>query len=267
MAQKSTTKRVARGLEGNGTFQVLVRVGYAANGVLHVLIGLLALQIAFGEDAAADQNGALGEIAATPGGVVVLWVIAVGTSALALFELVELSQVRGRRREAWLERTKLVGKAIAYAVVGGLAATVAVSGSAGSGGATSLSAQLLAVPGGVALLLIAALVVAGIGVYLVAKGARQKFLDDLTRPRGRLRTATTVVGSAGYIAKGVAIFVIGGFLAFAAITSDPSQAQGLDGALTALSDLPFGQVLLVIVAVGLVLFGLYCFIRARFAKL
>lgn len=78
---------------------------------------------------------------------------------------------------------------------------------------------------------------------------------------------TTVIGTAGYVAKGVAIVVVAGFLAGAAVTSDPSKAEGLDGALTSLTQLPFGKALLVVVALGLVLFGLYCFVRARFAKL
>ena len=268
MTKTATGRRVAHGVGDNDAFRLLVRVGYGANGLLHVLIGLLALQVAFGKNASADQAGAFGAIASTPGGVILLWVIVVGTAALALFQLIELILVRGGTREAWAERIKFLGKAIVYAAIGIFAATVAMRGSAGAGdGTKSVSARLLALPGGVALLLLAGVVVAGIGIYLIVKGARQKFLADLTRPDGRLRQVTTILGTTGYVAKGLAILIIGVFVGFAALTSDPSKAEGLDGALTSLTELPFGQVLLAAVAAGLVLFGLYCFVRARYAKL
>lgn len=266
MTTKASTRRVAKRVESNSAFRILVRAGYVANGVVHVLIGLLALQVAFGQSASADQSGALAAVGAAPGGSVLLWVIGAATAALALFELVELVLVRGQNRQSWLERARLAGKAVVYAGISALATVVALGGSSG-GGTKSVSARILELPGGVALLVVLAVGVAGVGVYLAAKGIRQKFLDDLAQPRAALRTVTTVIGTAGYVAKGVAIIVIAGFLAAAAITSDPSKAEGLDGALTSLTELSFGKVLLSVVALGLVLFGLYCFVRARYAKL
>lgn len=261
MTKTATTKRAASGLKNNDAFRVLVRAGYAANGVLHVLIGVLALQVAFGENASADQGGAFGAVADAPGGVVLLWAIVVGTVALGLFHLVELVGA-----SEWSERAKYVGKAVAYIAIGVIAATVALGGATG-GGEQSLSAKLLALPIGVVLLLVVALGVAAIGGYLAVKGVRQKFLDDLRRPTGTALTVTTVSGTVGYVAKGIALVIVAGFLAVAAITHDPAQATGLDGALTSLTELPFGQVLLAVVALGLVLFGVYCFVRARFARL
>ena len=261
MTKTATTRRAARGLANNDAFQFLVRAGYVANGILHVLIGILALQVAFGGNASADQTGAFGAVADAPGGVVLLWAIVVGTVALGVFQLVELVGAT-----EWSDRAKFVGKAVAYIAIGAIAATVALGGATG-GGEQSASAKLLALPAGVVLLIIVALGVASIGGYLVVKGARQKFLDDLQRPTGTTLTVTKVSGTAGYIAKGVALVIVGGFLAFAAIAHDPARAEGLDGALTSLTELPFGQVLLTVVALGLVLFGVYCFVRARFARL
>ena len=266
MTKTAATRRAAQRVENNRAFRVFVRAGYAANGVVHVLIGMLALQVAFGQNASADQSGALAAVGAAPAGGVLLWAIAAATAALALFEVVELVLARGRGRDAWMERAKLGGKAVVYAGISALAATVAIGGSTG-GGTASVSARVLELPGGVVLLVLLAVGVGGVGVYLAAKGIRQTFLDDLAQPRGSLRTVTTVIGTAGYVAKGVAIVVVAGFLAGAAVTSDPSKAEGLDGALTSLTQLPFGKALLVVVALGLVLFGLYCFVRARFAKL
>jgi len=261
MTKTATTKRAASGLQNNRAFRTLVRVGYAANGVLHVLIGVLAVQIAFGGNASADQNGAFRAVADAPAGGILLWVIVVGTVALGLFQGVELVSAT-----EWSERAKFIGKAVAYVAIGIIAATVALGGSTG-GGEQSFSAKLLQLPIGVVLLIVVALGVAAIGVYLAAKGVRQKYLDDLTRPTGTALTVTKVTGTAGYVAKGIALVIVAGFLAVAAITHDSSQAEGLDGALTSLTALPFGQVLLVLVALGLVLFGVYCFVRARFARL
>lgn len=261
MTKTATTRRAARGLANNDAFRLLVRAGYVANGILHVLIGILALQVAFGGNASADQGGAFGAVADAPGGVVLLWAIVVGTVALGLFQVVQLVGA-----SEWTDRAKFAGKAVAYIAIGVIAATVALGGSTG-GGEQSVSATLLQLPIGVILLLVVALGVASIGGYLVVKGARQKFLDDLERPTGTTLTVTKVSGTAGYIAKGVALVIVGGFLAFAAIAHDPAKAEGLDGALTSLTELPFGQVLLTVVALGLVLFGVYCFVRARFARL
>jgi hypothetical protein len=267
MTKTATTQRAARRLEDNDVFRLLVRVGYVTNGILHLLIGLLALQVAFGDAATADQNGALGAIAAVPAGVVVLWVVVIGTWALGVFQLVELITVRGSNGKANVDRAKYVGKAVAYIVVGLTALGVALRGSAGGTDAKTVSSQVLGLPGGVALLLALAALIVGVGLYLVAKGARQRFLGDVTLPSGGLRSATIAIGTAGYIAKGIAVLIIGGFLGAAALTADASKAEGLDGALTSITQLPFGAVLLVLVALGLVLFGLYCFVRARHAKM
>ena len=234
------------------------------NGVLHLLIGALALAVAFGGSESADQNGALGAVAANPGGVILLWVIVIGMFALALFQILTTVLVTGSDKDAWAERAKEGGKAVAYIAVGATALRFAI-GSGGGGGdeASTLSARLLQTPGGVILLVAVALGVLAIGIYFIVKGAKKKFLDDITSS-GRV---TTTVGTAGYIAKGIAIAIVGFFFGVAAFTADPEAATGLDGALKSLTELPFGTVLLTIVAIGLVAFGVYCFARARFARL
>jgi hypothetical protein len=116
-------------------------------------------------------------------------------------------------------------------------------------------------------LLLIALLVVGIGIYFVAKGARRKFVDDIDRPSGKAGDAVVWLGVFGYIAKGVALGFMGVLLAIAAVQSDPSQAAGLDGSLRTLADLPLGKVILALIGLGFIAYGLYCFVRARFAKL
>ena len=71
----------------------------------------------------------------------------------------------------------------------------------------------------------------------------------------------------GYIAKGIAIFTLGILFVVAAVQVDPEEAAGLDGALKALTELPFGEGLLIVIGGGLIAYGLYSFARARLARL
>lgn len=260
----TSTRTTASRVKNSTALHALARTGFAMNGVLHLLIGGLALAVAFGGSATADQNGALATVAAHPGGVVLLWIIVVGLFALGLFQLLTVALVRGSDKEAWGSRAKEGGKAVAYFAIGGTALRFALGSGGGGDAAETLSGRLLATPGGVILLAVVALGVLAIGVYFIVKGAKKKFLDDLTTQGG---TATKALGTLGYIAKGVAVSIIGLFFGVSAFTADPDAATGLDGALKSLVDLPFGPVLLIIVALGLVAYGLYCFARARWARL
>ena len=268
MPDTDDARGAASRVQDSRALQTLARVGFAMNGVLHVLIGGIAVGIAFGGGGEADQGGALGQLAAQPAGAVVLWVIVVGLWALGLFQLLEAALVRGTDGEAWGARAKEGGKGVAYLAVGATAFTFARGGSSDSSDQTeSLSARLIATPGGVVLLVVLALAIVAVGVYFVAKGVRQKFRQDLVVPSGSAGRATVGLGVAGYVAKGVALAVVGVLFAVAAITSDPEEASGLDGALRSLAELPFGTVVLTAVAVGLVAFGLCSFVRARRARL
>jgi len=266
-AAKSSRKYASR-LQDSRALTLLARGGFAMNGLLHILIGAIALSVAFGSDAEADQGGALGQLAANPGGILVLIVVTVGLWALGLFQILEALLVRGTDKDDWVARAKEGGKGIAYLAVGSSAAVYVFGGVTDSSGQTQdLSAELLATPGGVFALILVALVVAAIGVYFILKGARQKFLEDITEPRGPVTTGIVVLGIGGYIAKGIALVAVGGLFALAAATTDPSAATGLDGALKSLVELPFGVAILTLVAVGLIFYGVYCFARAKYADL
>jgi hypothetical protein len=264
----SSARSAASRLENNRALQLAARTGFAVNGLLHLLIGGIALSVAFGSGGKADQSGALSGLASTPGGTFLLWVVTVGLWALGLFQVLETVLVRGTDKDAWVGRAKEGGKAVAYLAIGFSAFSVARGGGGSSSGQTqSLTAKLLATPGGVLLVVLLGLGVLAVGVYFVLKGARKKFLDDISAPAGKTGRSITLLGQVGYIAKGVAVAVVGVLFCVAGVTSDPSEATGLDGALKSLTDLPFGVVLLVLVALGLIAYGVYCFARARYARL
>ncbi|WP_130177370.1 DUF1206 domain-containing protein [Cryobacterium sp. SO1] len=262
--------RAAQSAGNNPHLKTLAKVGYAVNGLLHALIGAIAISLAVGAGGeSADQSGALGQLAQSPGGIFVIWAIVVGLTALGLWQLLQAFLVPGTDpKKVWGHRLKELGKGVAYLFVAGTALTVALTGSADSSGSTaSASATVLALPGGPVLLMAAGIAVLAIGGYFVYKGAARRFTEDLAVPAGTLGTVTVGLGVAGYIAKGIAVGVVGILLIVAGFTVDPSQSTGLDGALRSLAALPFGVAILVLVGLGLIAYGVYCFFRARFARL
>lgn len=273
MPQNSPTG-AARRAQDSPAVRALARTGYGASGVLHLLVGWLAVQLTLGRSSGqADESGAFRTLAQMPGGTVILWAVAVGFAALALWQLTTAVVGAPRVRSQGAARAKSVAKAVLYGVLA-VSATRYAQGSGGSSGGSSggteesLTARALALPGGPLLVGAVGLVIVGVGVYHVAKGARKTFLRDLSGTGGRtVGRAVTRLGQTGYVAKGVALGVVGGLVVAAAVTTDPERAGGLDEALHTLRDQPFGVVLLLVVGLGLAAYGAYSFARARYARL
>lgn len=234
------------------------RLGHAANGVVHVVLGWIALQLALGGGSGqeASPSGALETLAGTAGGAVLLWVALAGFALLGFWEIV--SAVLGGEAK---ERVKDGAKGVGHLVLAGLTLQ-ALTGSS-SGGAQSLTASVMAQPAGRVLVALVGVGAIGVGGYHVVKGWTRRFLRDL---RERPPSWVVHAGRAGYVARGVAVVVLGGLLVAAAATAEPERAQGLDGALQTLREAPFGKALLVLVALGFVAFGVYSFARARYAR-
>ena len=205
-------KRAADDAQDSTAVRTLARGGYAANGLVHVLIGVIALQIATGGQGEADQSGALGSLAAQPGGLVVLWVCAIGLFGLALWGALEAFLVAGGDSAAsrWGSRLKEAAKAVVYLALGITTLRFAMGGSSDSSETSeSASAQVLAAPGGVVLLVIAGLAILAVGGVFVYRGASKKFLKNVALPGGTAGRVVTGLGIAGYVAKGVVLGVLG----------------------------------------------------------
>jgi len=260
----------------NRPLRFFARVGFAVNGLLHALIGFIAIGVAIGagQEAGpgggeADQSGALAALAATPGGSVILWIVFVGLTALGLWLIASCFAFTGRGtpRRA-LRIVSEIGKGLVYLALAATAFVFARGGATNSAQTSvQLSASLLATPGGVFLIVLIGLLIIVIGAYFIVKGARRSFLRDLTLPRGTAGTVTVGLGTFGYMAKGVVLAVVGILFLVAAATANPGESTGLDGGLKALVALPFGPVLLIVMAIGLIAYALYSFVRARYAHL
>ena len=137
-------------------------------------------------------------------------------------------------------------------------------GSSSDGNAQqTFTATLLSKPFGVVLVVASGSAVAIVGGRLAYRGVTSKFTHDL---EGGVSRGVVRLGQVGYIAKGVALAIIGILFVVAAVTADPNKAGGIDTALRTLRDQPFGAVLLTLMALGIAAFGLYCFAWSRHAK-
>ena len=259
-------QRGARDANDHPVVRAAARVGYAASGLIHLLIAWLALQIAFGASrVAADQSGALTMLADQPWGKPLLWVLVAGFVGLALWQLTEsVGGWHGSGKEAVFSRVKAAAKAIVYLALAWTAAAVARGrGTSSSKQSVETTQDILRLPGGMVLVGLIGLVVVGVGVYHVVKGARRSFLDDLVQDPGDV---AEYAGIMGYAAKGIALVIVGGLFALAAVSKDASESTGMGGALTWIVKQPFGPWLLGAVAVGIAGYGVYSFFRARYTQ-
>lgn len=250
--------------------ELLGRVGLAAYGLVNLLIAWLAAQVALGTGGGdgASKDGALAQFAEKSWGTVLLWVIAVGLCALAVWQLGEA--VWGRKSVGSpLKRGAHVVEALVFGFLGFSAAKVASSGKTQSNSEQAgFTAGVLDRPAGQVLVVIAGLAVMGAAGYLISKGARKSFLKDLDlyKASPSVRTLTERLGQVGYIAQGIGYGIVGLLIVVAAVKHEPDQATGLDTALARLSEQPYGTALLLIVALGFACFGAFCFLDARFRK-
>jgi hypothetical protein len=246
----------------------LARVGVIAYGVMHLVVAFLVLRLAFGDDSgSASGTGALHQLAQGTAGRVLLLAIAGGFLALSLWQAIEA--LLGYRQDpaGWRRANRLLSaaKTVVFGLIGVEAIRVA-SGSSGGGSSTDgMSARVMSVPGGP---LIVGLV--GVGVIVVALvlayyGLSEGFRDTMSNSgaTGGTGRSYVLLGTVGYVSKGVAIALVGSLFVYAAATHDPEKSGSLDQALHAVLRRPFGAPALVLVALVLCCFGLFCFALAR----
>ncbi|MDE0547193.1 DUF1206 domain-containing protein [Microbacterium sp. C7(2022)] len=262
-------KELAREAQTSSALRGLARAGYVANGLVHLLIGAIVLVVAIGGDAESDQAGAFKAVAAVPAGFIALWALAVALWGLAAWQALEGILVRDRNMlKKWAQRISHGGQTVIYAALGVISAAVAL-GARPDGEATTetWSGRLLALPGGLFVLGALGLGIGIGGVSFAIVGTRRGFEKYVDLPQTRLGTAVRALGVIGYVAKGVALTVVGVLLVTAAFTVEPTIAGGFDGAIQALLALPAGPALAGIVGAGFVAYGVFCGFRARFARL
>ena len=247
----------------------LARAGLTARGIVYLLLGLLALLVASGRHAQLDQKGALAQVLKEPFGEWVVGLLAAGFGAYSLWRLSEAAfGVTGEGRKAG-PRLKSLARAAIYSFL----AYSAVEVLQGSRESTSkqqhdYAAKAMAHPWGRGAVALIGAIVVVVAVMLVVEGVKQKFMRFF--PSGKLssevRKAIRLLGRVGTIARGVVFGLTGFLFVLAAKNYDAAKATGLDGALKTLRDRSYGGPLLILAAVGLIVFGIYGLLEARYRQ-
>jgi len=252
----------------------LARAGFLARGLMYIVIGWIALLIAFGKSRQqADRTGALHTLSGTPFGAVALWVLVVGFFGMALWRLSEaVYGAPGTDGRTAKTRLGALARAVLYAVIGyGVLEYAIGAGSPQSSDKQSvdLTATLIRHPGGKALVIVVGLALIAGGLYLGYQAWRKRFLKNLNLAQMRpgARRIVEWLGRAGGIARGIVFITAGIFLVVAAAHSQPQQAKGIDSSLRALAATPLGPWLLVVVSIGLIMFGLFSCCEARWRRI
>ena len=263
---------VARRAARNQWLERLTRIGLIGYGVTHLLVGWIAVQLALGKaPAEGDQAGAFKTLAEQPTGKWLLLAVTLGLVAMTIWQALAAAvghlDERGRART--FERIASAFRTGFYAYLAYKAASV-VRGAGKSAGdqQQQTTSTLLAQPGGRWLVGLIGLTVAAIGVGLVWYGLTKRFEKHLKTGAmsADIRKTARWLGVTGYVAKGVAYATLGVLVLTAAVQYDPSRSRGLDAALHTLAAQPYGDLILIVLALGLVAYGVYCFFQARYRK-
>lgn len=237
------------------------RIGYAANAVMHLLIGIVAVRLATGGGGSADQGGALGMLTENTWGKVLLGIGAFGWAALAFWQIGEACLSFHETKT----RLKAAAKAGTYAVLSGMCIMTLARGQSSSSKQqnASMTGKLMENTAGVILVGLAGAVIVGVGIYHVVKGVKKKFFEDLQKNPGKWAEWSGVIG---YSLKGLALVLTGVFFVNGAITHDPKDTGGLDTALKSLLDKPLGSVMVAVIGIGFVAFAVYSAARSKYAR-
>ncbi|MFN6564608.1 MAG: DUF1206 domain-containing protein [Nostoc sp. ChiSLP01] len=266
-------KQPVREAASNVWVEKLARLGYAAKGLVYFIVGLLAAQAAFGSGGkTTDSSGALETIVTQPFGKFLLSIVTLGLIGYALWRFVQTildpehssQQMNGKRV---VKRLGYAVSAIAYLSLAATSIKLIIgSSSSNSDSVKDWTIYFLNKPFGRWLVFVLGLIVIGVGISLLYQAYKGKFrrhfkLYQMSRSE---QIWAMRLGRFGIAARGIVFGLIGIFIMLAAIKFDASQARGLGGALAALANQPFGPWILGVVALGLIAYGIYCVIEARY---
>ncbi|MFF1380588.1 DUF1206 domain-containing protein [Streptomyces sp. NPDC058308] len=271
-------KRKARKAAKGRSVATVARAGFVGRGVLYLLVGALALRIAFSDGGGgrqADRGGAMAELADKPFGNVLLWTLGCALAGMALWRLSEaLFGQAGPDGDSAGKRAMAAVRCVFYGFVA-YSVLAYATGDEGSGSGASdrntqdATAKVLDWPGGQWIVAAAGVGVIVAGLWIAGRALLRKFHKRLrmSEMSQRVRRGVDALGVSGGATRGAVFAAAGGFAVAAALKHKPGEAKGMDNTLRSFADTGAGPWLLVLVAVGLGAFGLFSWANARWRKL
>ena len=286
MTGRSATNETTDGLadsvddtvEEHPWLERLTRIGWIAKGVVYTLMGLTAVEIARQDPTSKDASpeGSIGRVGEAPLGRVLLAVLTVGLLLYFVWRLLSVAAIRGSELADWGDRIGYTFSGLFYLVLAFTAGKAALSGidPEGSNSVERISKSMLEMTAGRWLLGAVGIATIGVGIYFaVHKGIQRSFVEQLdgvhatpndNEPK---RAALVIAGIVGWIGRGVVTGLVGFFIVRSAVLFDPNEARGFDRTLRQVAGTSTGSTLVLICAVGLVAYGVFCLVSHRFRTL
>jgi hypothetical protein len=252
----------------------LARSGYAARGVVYLIVGLFAFMAGIGSGDTVGTKGAIQQLLGQPFGETLLWIVVVGLVAYVAWRLTQAitdPEGHGTDAKGLLIRAGLIGSAVTYTLLalftlGLLGSSIGSAGSGGGSAGGDFLSGLLGWKYSNYLVYLVALVPLGVGVAHIIKGWKAKFEKYFYASEQVMRWVRPI-SRVGLIARGVAFLIVAGMLFSGGTRYKPTDPPGLEDALKALQNLPFGTFWLSLVGLGLVAFAIYSFSEAIWRRI
>ena len=273
-ATDKVSEKTEQAVEEHPWVERAAKFGWLAKGAVYVLMGLTAFTIGRRRPTTDDASpeGAIAQLRSTQFGTALIWALVVGLVLYVAWRLLSAGMIRGNKPKDWLQRVGFLFSAAFYAVLAFTAVGAVMHGketATNKGDKNTverLSAWMLAQPVGRWLLMLAGVVVIGVGVFfIVDKGIKKSFLKelDLSGTPEAERKAIRTAGTVGWISRGVATAAVGFFVAQAAWRYDSQTARGFDNAFRELATHQVGAIAVLITGAALVVYGVFCALIVR----
>lgn len=254
----------------------LARFGFIAKGTIYCLIGILATMAAFGISGGekTGRTEIFKIIYEQPFGRILLAILALGLFSYMIWRLVEaIKNPDGIKNDA-KGKIKRIGYGLSGLLYGGAAVyamKMVIDGGSSSGGGNGremLISKALSLPMGQWIVGLVALGIIGKGIFQLYTGFTAKYMKDIesVNLEKNERKAYKRAGRFGFISRGIVFLIIGYFMGRAAIEYNPDKAKGTEEALSFLQGSSYGPYLLGAVAIGLIAYGVFMFVKARYKR-
>lgn len=266
----------AVGSQGNRYLRVWARAGYAARGLVYLIIGAMALLAAFGEGGGTtDSRGALQQLLTAPFGGILLLLVALGLVGYAVWRVIQAVKDpdrHGSGPRGLAIRVALAFSAVLHLLLAAFAASLVVTFSGlssasggGSEGAQGFVGWLMSQPYGAVMVMVLGVIVAVAGVAHGIKGWKATFSRYLETPPGA-RSWIYPICRFGLVIRGVVLIIIGALFFAAGYYYEPSAAGGTQEMFTTVRNQPYGAALFLVIALGLLAFGVYGLLESAFRR-